>query len=440
MSEAISELSSFFDRSAFEEETYRRYADAVFATARDRERFEALLSDQTAAGARPLAIGVGCLVLCRFSDALEWLGKAPNDRYKHYYSARAALGLARFDEAIGSFQKAAAAGWDALLIDMQIAAALLRKGQGDQAEALHRKHERGGSDRAAWYHAGGLLAEVLDEREKATELFEKALALDSECDEAAFRAARLCDVSGDDERAVELYEGLAARPRAAVNAMINLAVLYEDRGRFDEALRCLRCVLALYPNHARARLFFKDVQSSREMLMDEALEQRADRRNRLLETPITELEITVRSRNCLKKMNVRNVGDLVRLTEAELLTYKNFGETSLNEIRAVLAKRGLQLGQQPDEIDAAALPEPPPAAPKVVVPPGAETLLSKPVAELELSVRSRRCLQRLNIVTLSDLIQHSEGELLAARNFGQTSLNEIKSRLGELGLTLAPRQ
>ncbi len=139
-------------------------------------------------------------------------------------------------------------------------------------------------------------------------------------------------------------------------------------------------------------------------------------------------------------MNVRNVGDLVRLTEAELLTYKNFGETSLTEIRAVLAKRGLQLGQQPDEIDVAALPEPAPAAPKLAVPPGAEAMMAKPVAELELSVRSRRCLQRLNIVTLGDLIQHSEGELLAARNFGQTSLSEIKARLSELGLTLAPRQ
>ncbi len=294
MSEAVSELSSFFEQAAFPDDVYRRMADAVYANPRERERFEALLAEQGGTAAKPLANGVGCLMLCRFSEALDWLAKAPNDKYKHYYAARAALGLARFDEAIAALQKAAAAGWDALSIDMLIGAILLRKGQLEQAQALHRKHERAGADRAAWYYLGGLLAEVLEAREAALEQFEKALTLDAEHDEAIFRAARLCDVAGDDDRAVALYRKLAARPRAAVNAMINLAVLYEDRGLFDQALRCLRCVLATYPNHARARLFFKDVQSSRDMLIDEALEQRADRRNRLLETPIAELEISVR--------------------------------------------------------------------------------------------------------------------------------------------------
>ena len=71
--------------------------------------------------------------------------------------------------------------------------------------------------------------------------------------------------------------------------------------------------------------------------------------------------------------------------------------------------------------------------------PGQEAVLAKPVSELELSVRSRRCLQRLNINTLGELCQLTEAELLSTRNFGVTSLEEVKTRLTEQGLQLAPK-
>ena len=58
------------------------------------------------------------------------------------------------------------------------------------------------------------------------------------------------------------------------------------------------------------------------------------------------------------------------------------------------------------------------------------------IHELELSVRSRKCLQRLGINTLGELTARTEADLLATKNFGQTSLNEIKRRLSESGLTL----
>jgi len=48
------------------------------------------------------------------------------------------------------------------------------------------------------------------------------------------------------------------------------------------------------------------------------------------------------------------------------------------------------------------------------------------------------CLQRLGVTTLGELTQRSEAELLAIKNFGQTSLNEIKRQLGAHGLTLRP--
>jgi DNA-directed RNA polymerase subunit alpha len=176
------------------------------------------------------------------------------------------------------------------------------------------------------------------------------------------------------------------------------------------------------------------------MVIDEGDEKRAEKRNRLLETPVADFELSVRARNCLKKMRIQTLGDLLRLREEELLSYKNFGETSLNEIRALLSRWGLSLGQNPDEIDPATLVEVVKPAPQVPLAPGAEALLSKPVSELELTVRARRCLQRLNISIVRDLVSHTESELLAQRNFGVTSLNEIKGRLTELGLSLAAKR
>jgi DNA-directed RNA polymerase subunit alpha len=58
------------------------------------------------------------------------------------------------------------------------------------------------------------------------------------------------------------------------------------------------------------------------------------------------------------------------------------------------------------------------------------------VADLELSVRSRKALQRLNINSLGELASRTEDELLGCKNFGQTSLNEIKQQLAAFGMSL----
>jgi DNA-directed RNA polymerase subunit alpha len=102
----------------------------------------------------------------------------------------------------------------------------------------------------------------------------------------------------------------------------------------------------------------------------------------------------------------------------------------------------MRLGMNLDEIEVPPAEEHPELLPPVVAPPptGQESILSKSVAELELSVRARRCLQRLNVATLNDLIQYSEADLLATRNFGATSLSEVKARLAEHGLQLAPKR
>ena len=73
--------------------------------------------------------------------------------------------------------------------------------------------------------------------------------------------------------------------------------------------------------------------------------------------------------------------------------------------------------------------------PRHVVPSGSPEILSKFLSEVEFSGRSRKCLQRLGLVTMSDLVMKTEPELLATKNFGQTSLNEVKQKLAEFGLS-----
>jgi len=68
-----------------------------------------------------------------------------------------------------------------------------------------------------------------------------------------------------------------------------------------------------------------------------------------LSKPISELELSVRSSNCLAEANIRTIGDLVKKKETEMLKYKNFGKKSLNEINAILSSMGLHLGMELEE-------------------------------------------------------------------------------------------
>jgi DNA-directed RNA polymerase subunit alpha len=68
-----------------------------------------------------------------------------------------------------------------------------------------------------------------------------------------------------------------------------------------------------------------------------------------------------------------------------------------------------------------------------------EAKLNMPLAELKLSVRAMNCLESENIHTVRDLVQKTEDQLLEVRNFGETTLNEVKEKLNELGLYLGMR-
>ena len=66
-----------------------------------------------------------------------------------------------------------------------------------------------------------------------------------------------------------------------------------------------------------------------------------------LNTPLSELELSVRANNCLESVKMETVGELVKMTEAELLKIRSFGRTSLREVKRKLADMGLSLGMTP---------------------------------------------------------------------------------------------
>lgn len=72
-------------------------------------------------------------------------------------------------------------------------------------------------------------------------------------------------------------------------------------------------------------------------------------RNENLNRSVEELELSVRSYNCLKNAGIQTIGELIQKTEAEMLKTKNFGRKSLNEIKEILAQMGLSLGMKIDE-------------------------------------------------------------------------------------------
>ncbi len=280
--------------------------------------------------------------------------------------------------------------------------------------------------------AEGRRLEAAGDREGAIAELRAAISADPTHADALFHLGYLLDLCGEEDEALALYERACEYPPAPINALLNLAVLYEDRNDYSRAERCLRQVLETNPNHPRARLFLRDVQASRGMVIEEDNERDIMKRKAMLDTPVTDFELSVRARTCLKKMNIRSLGDLLRITEPELMSYRNFGESSLDEIKRMLSQKGLKLGQGQEDARRAAKSQ----MMEKFRGSGKEGMLNKPVSDLQLSVRARKALQLLNIQTLGDLCSHTEAELMGVKNFGATSLTEVRERLVDAGLEL----
>jgi DNA-directed RNA polymerase subunit alpha len=104
---------------------------------------------------------------------------------------------------------------------------------------------------------------------------------------------------------------------------------------------------------------------------EEPAERAMSQMNEVLNRSVEELELSVRSYNCLKNANIQTIGDLVQKTEAEMLRTKNFGRKSLNEIKEILGGLGLAFGMKFD------------AQGRLVTPSGTPAMIGTPLPESE---------------------------------------------------------
>jgi len=366
--------------------------------------------------------------------AEEILRKEKRSEWGFHCFLKTTLALGRIQDAASLAEDGIEKYPDSTALRYAAIEAFSRAGRNEEALKLLEKMSRAAEGSPDYAFHQGLYLEKMGEYKQAIEWYRKATDLEPEHAEAFFRMGYLLDYYGEGdatEDAIEAYEACLQITPVHTNAVMNLGVLYEDRERYHDAIKCFETVLRYFPDHHRARLYLEDAEASTRMFYDKEQEKKADRQSQVLKIPVSDFELSVRSRNCLQKMNIDTLGDLIMKSEQELLSYKNFGETSLKEIKDMLTQKSLRLGQgleqKPGDFGSSRNPLEATVSAEV---------LDRPIESLELSVRSRRCMERLEVKSLRDLINKTEVELMSAKNFGMTSLNEIKLKLSELGLTL----
>ncbi len=382
--------------------------------------------------AQAVRFGVSQYLLGEFTESESTLSHADGSALALYYLAKSYFQLGKYDEAIQSFEAARAAGYDG--DQCQVAIAEVLRYQGKLQEAMDiLDNIFGPSEQTAEYNyqRAATVATRDGNFDEVVRLYHRALQYDDHHPGALFGLALEHDRKGNDGEALQLYERAASCFPAHIGTLINLGVIYEDRNEYAKAQACYNRVLDVFPDHPRARLYLKDASASGNVYYDEDTARRNERLSQLLSVSVNDFELSVRSRNCLQKMGVETLGDLVRTSEQQLLASKNFGETSLVEIREMLSSKGLSLGQMADQQR-----EPDPPLDTSGMTPDQQAVLDRPISELNLSVRARKCMVRLGINTISELIRKTGDDLLESKNFGVTSLNEVRAKLEAMDLKL----
>jgi DNA-directed RNA polymerase subunit alpha len=378
-----------------------------------------------------LKLGVAQFFLGHIGEAVEQLRHAEG-ALASFYLGRALASRQDYDEALKAFDRAEKAGYTASQVNLQRAGIYRQKGDLTQSRRILTNLEELSSHNAEYHFQLASILLTEGDRSTAIRHLERAVELDPGHTGALFQLGHANDLAGNDEEAISYYERCVNLPPVHVGALINLGVLYEDNNKYDRAEDCYRKILVANPTDEQARLFLKDAHASLTMYYSPEDEHAFNRFSQVLEIPVTDFELSVRSRNCLKKMNIKTLGDLTRVSEQHLLSSKNFGETSLTEIKEMMASKGLRLGQSLEEgaqYDMDYRAEQPMSEQE-------QAILGKSISDLNLSVRARKCMNRLGINTLSDLVQRSADELLESKNFGMTSLNEVREKLAQFGLSL----
>ncbi len=397
-----------------------------------RDAVMEMQDDENISPAGKTKMGVCQFLLGRFRDSLTTLQSADGSAMALFYQARAQFELRQYDEAIATYEKARVSGYDEDECKIRTAESHRYAGRIDDALAI-LDNIFGPAEQTPeyMYQRAATVAAVGGRMDEAITLYERAINTDPNHAGALFGLALENDRLGNDFECLNLYERAAKAFPTGIGALINLGLLYEDNNQYDRAQICYKRILDCYPDHPQATLYMKDASATGNMLYDEEAQRRNDRLAQILNMPVSNFELSVRSRNCLSKMGIDTIGDLTRTSEAELLSSKNFGETSLFEIREMLSSKGLSLGQFAHEKKSS---DPPVDTSHMS--PDEQALLERPIADLNLSVRARKCMARLQLNTIGELIRKTGDDMLECKNFGVTSLNEVREKLADLGLKM----
>jgi len=378
-----------------------------------------------------LKIGVCHYYLGHTQVAIEHL-KQSEGPLAAFFLGRAYTLSHQYDESLKAFDKAEKSGYAAQQVQLQRAGVLRLQGEAAQAKQILVKLKDLAAHNSEYHFQDGSLAEGDGETLRGVKSYERALDLDPSHSGALFRLAFLNDLAGNDNKAMDYYERCLRHPPIGKGVLNNLGILYEDNEMYDKAAECFRRLVKADPTDERALLYCRDAEAAITSTIETGIEVESAHFKQIMETPIADFELSVRSRNCLKRMNIRTLGDLSRVSESQLLASKNFGETSLEEIRAIMDHKSMRIGQSLDQGQQYEVRY----RPQSNLSQEEQAMQSKPVSELNLSVRARKCMNRSNITTLGELCQRSADDLMEAKNFGITSLHEVREKLTELGLKL----
>lgn len=377
--------------------------------------------------------GIAFWILNKTDEAIGLLESARANQLTNYFLSLCYLERGKANSALEILDKLYREEPDKIYFVTALSEALLKNNKPDEAmSVLERARKTSRSEPDLYYYTGRCL-EYLGDYKKAEAEYQHALRLKPQHPRTLFRMAYRSDLSGDDETSFSLYQQLCRQVPSYTNAWINLGLLYEDKNEYDQAIHCYQTVLSYEPNHPRAKLYLKDALASKNMFYDELLSRRERQLKNIINIPITDFPLSIRSRHILGKLNIKTLGELASRSEEELLKHENFGMTSLNELKEILARKGLTfapVGYSP------ARPGGLPILPIIEEPHKKQDVLNKSVFDIDWSTRIRTCFNKLKIYTLRDLIGKTEEELLNAKSLGQISLKEIKQRLAELGLAL----
>lgn len=376
--------------------------------------------------------GTGQWILGRIEEAIQTLAPARQSKERAYVLGQSYLEVGRTGEALTHLKEAVESDSEDGHAKLAYLETRIKAGLHEEAEKQIDQMAKKFAASAEYHYLRGLASDMQGYYADALEAYEKALELEPGHARALFRIAHSLDLHGDDAAAIERYEQLRNLRPCHVNTMINLGTIYEDRGEYDKATECYKAILEYFPNHPRAKLYYKDSVASSSMFYDEDAARREQKVQQILSQPVAEISCSPRVRAALQRLGVNTLGDLAQKSEEDLLGLPNFGRTSLREVKEILATRGLSMRAG----DGAAV-EGGEAAP-TAAPAGApsEESLRKNLSEFEWSGRIRKVFERLNVVSVGDLLKMTEADLLKNKNLGMTSIKEIRKKLGQLGVAM----